>query len=60
MFDRCGDFNEGLAVVGRDYKYGFIDGCGDEIIPLMYDYVYDFFDGYANLLKCASMINGDT
>lgn len=37
--DRCGDFNEGLAVVSKDYKYGF--EAGNEVIPLMYDYAYE-------------------
>lgn len=39
--DRCGDFNEGLAVVSKDYKYGFINEDGNEVIPLMYDYAYE-------------------
>ena len=33
-----------------DYKWGFIDEEGNEIIPCKYDYVEDFHDGYAILV----------
>ena len=49
--DRCSDFNEGLAVVSKDYKYGFIDGRGNEIIPLQYDYACEFNNGFARVMK---------
>ena len=37
-YDRCSDFEEGLAAVCIDSKYGFINEDGNEVIPLMYDY----------------------
>lgn len=47
-------FKEGMAVVGInnkngffDYKYGFIDKTGTEIIPLKYDYAEPFSEDLA-------------
>ena len=46
-YDRCSDFEEGLAAICIDNKYGFINEDGNEVIPLIYDYAYDFCEGYA-------------
>jgi len=46
-----GDFMEGLAIfarfVGGDFKYGFIDEAGKEVVPVKYDHARDFSDGLA-------------
>lgn len=34
-----------------DYKWGYIDEEGNEIIPCIYDYVEDFHDGYAIVVE---------
>ena len=41
-YDNLGAFHQGLAKVGRDNKYGFIDKLGHEIITCQYDEVSDF------------------
>ena len=43
------DFSEGLAAVMDDenYKYGFIDTTGREVVPCKYDYVGNFSEGLA-------------
>ena len=41
-------FVEGLAEMrGDNYKYGFMDKSGNNVIPCIYDKVYDFEDGLA-------------
>lgn len=49
-------FSEGLAAVniGQDKnglggKWGFIDVNGKEVVPIIYNYVYDFKDGKVNV-----------
>lgn len=40
-------YSEGLAVVYKDGKYGYIDKSGKEVIKPKYDDVYDFSEGLA-------------
>ncbi|HNX89386.1 MAG TPA: WG repeat-containing protein [Paludibacteraceae bacterium] len=51
-YSEIGDFYYGLAKVERNYKYGFIDNNGKEIIPLVYDSASDFKNGAAVVMKC--------
>ena len=44
-------FNEGLAVVKKDEKYGFIDKTGKIVIPLIYDKAWSFNEGLAVVQK---------
>lgn len=40
------------AMVARDWKVGFINEYGKEVIPLMYDDATNFYNGYAYVRKC--------
>ncbi|MGY3777360.1 WG repeat-containing protein [Isobaculum melis] len=42
---------DGLAVVYQDDKYGVIDTKGNLIIPLAYDAIHDFHEGYGIVKK---------
>lgn len=42
---------EGLLVVKKDDKYGFIDNTYKEVIPLIYDGAGAFSEGLANVKK---------
>ncbi len=46
-FDRIVSFSEGLYLVKKDYKYGFMNEKGDIVIPFDYDYANDFQSGVA-------------
>lgn len=47
-YDTASNFSEGLALVSKDGKYGFIDESGEVVIPLQFDsMVYDFKEGLA-------------
>jgi len=46
-YDYACPFSEGLALVCRDGKYGFIDGTGKEVLPLIYDEASSFHEGLA-------------
>lgn len=49
-------FTEGLAAVELICKWGYmgyIDKTGNEVIPIKYDYAYDFRNG-----KAAVLLNG--
>jgi hypothetical protein len=56
-YDMVSDFSEGLARVyvysNGQYKYGFIDKSGHEVVPLKYDKAGDFSEGLA-----AVVLNG--
>lgn len=41
------DFSEGLAVVGKGMKYGYIDKTGKQVVPFIYDGASDFSEGLA-------------
>ena len=47
MYDWVGDFSEGLATVKLNWKFGYIDKTGKEVIPLKYDYASEFSAGIA-------------
>ena len=47
LYDVASEFYEGIAIVGKNDKYGFIDKTGKEIIPLKYDKVQYFSEGLA-------------
>ena len=44
-YDNTLRFEEGLACVHLNGKYGFVNLNGEEIIPLIYDYADDFSEG---------------
>lgn len=44
-----GKYVDGIALVQRAKKYGYIDESGKEIIPLIYDYAQDFSEGMAGV-----------
>lgn len=50
-FDYVYDFEEGLALVVKDGKYGFVNKKGDIVIPLIYDDVCDFYGVFARVEK---------
>lgn len=45
-YDYVYDFKEELAIVERNSKYGVIDIKGEEILPLIYDFVFYFNKNY--------------
>ena len=47
LFDYVGTFNEGMAAVKLNGKFGFVDTTGKEVIPCKYDLVRFFSDGLA-------------
>lgn len=50
-YDRCFDFHDGLAAVIKDGKYGYINGKGNEVIPVQYEFhdISDSSEGYEEL-----------
>ena len=48
-YDNIMDFNEGLAKVRLDNKYGYIDKTGREVVPCKYGFGFDFEDGLAKV-----------
>lgn len=50
-YGSIGKFSEGLALVSyleeANYKYGYINELGEEVIPLKYDVAWDFSEGLA-------------
>ncbi|WP_026476125.1 WG repeat-containing protein [Alkaliphilus transvaalensis] len=50
-YDEVSYYSEDLAIVGKDHKYGYIDREGELVIPMIYDYVEPFVDGYAVVKK---------
>ena len=47
IYESMGLFSEGLSMVGRDGKLGFINKQNELIIPCMYNSAYDFEQGRA-------------
>lgn len=45
--EHLGSFHNGLAMIYRNGKGGYINHDGKIVIPCKYDYVTDFVDGYA-------------
>ena len=60
-YDHISNFHDGLALVvktvGEDYKSGYIDKMGNEIIPCIYEFTestdrdYEFHDGMAYVYR---------
>ncbi|MBR5334346.1 MAG: WG repeat-containing protein, partial [Alistipes sp.] len=48
-YDWIGGFNDGLAKVKLNGKYGLIDKTGKEITPVKYGKIYDFREGLAGV-----------
>lgn len=50
-YDAVGDFHDGLAMVTKGEKYGFIDKMGNEVVPCIYDFMEEtdcsFHEGLA-------------
>ena len=50
-YDYVGDFHDGLAMVTKGEKYGFIDKMGNEVVPCIYDFMEEtdcsFHEGLA-------------
>ena len=44
-------FNEGLMIVEKDKKFGFVNDKGEMVIPLIYDGADEFSEGLAPVLK---------
>jgi len=43
-------FADDIFIVMANEKYGYINGDGKVIIPIIYDYVSSFMDGFASVL----------
>jgi hypothetical protein len=41
-YSGIGPFSQGLAIVSRDGKYGYVSTMGDEVIPVIYDHAKEF------------------
>ena len=50
-YDKVDRFREGLAVVKKDKKYGFVDKSGKEVVPCQYDFALEFSEGLASVKK---------
>ncbi len=46
-FDEVWSFREGLAVVKKNNKWGYVDNTGTIKIPLVYDKAHGFINGVA-------------
>lgn len=46
-YDYVSNFKNGFACVGLDFRYGFIDETGKEVVPLKYDCTAEFENGFA-------------
>lgn len=47
IYDEACDFNQGLALVKKNYKFQFIDNTGKNKFSEEYNDAFDFFDGLA-------------
>lgn len=47
VYDSISEFSDGLALVKKDGKYGYIDVTGKEVIPVKYRQAGEFSEGYA-------------
>ena len=45
QYEDADSFNEGLAAVKKDGKWGYIDETGKTVIPFEYDYAFPFSEG---------------
>lgn len=55
-YDTLSWFNDGLAQVQKDGKYGFINETGQEVISVKYDSGSEFSDGFAFVSLKGKMI----
>lgn len=44
VYDEIEEYHDGLAKVRKNWKYGFIDEKGQEVIPCKYEGVYGWFE----------------
>ena len=51
QYEDADSFNEGLAAVKKDGKWGYIDETGKTVIPFEYDYAFPFSEGLAVVAK---------
>lgn len=51
QYDGADAFSEGLAVVEKEGKWGYIDKKGDVIIPFLYEFANSFSEGMAAVQK---------
>jgi hypothetical protein len=51
VYDDAGTFREGLAVVQKNGKYGYINREGVEVVPCVYDGAWGFSEGLARVRK---------
>lgn len=58
-FNELGNFENGLAKVKRELKFGYIDTTGEEVVPLRFDELGPFSDGlsYATVESSSGYIN---
>lgn len=54
-YDEIYPFNEGLAVVKKDQKYGFINENNKTVIPFNYDFALSFSEGLAPVARNGKM-----
>jgi hypothetical protein len=47
IYDFASRFSGGLAVVGSNKKFGYVNPQGEMVIPMKYNYATPFVDGYA-------------
>jgi hypothetical protein len=47
-------FSDNIFIVMDKNKYGYINGDGKVIIPIIYDYVSSFVDGLASVLPAGA------
>lgn len=50
-YDIVLEFTDGLALVMKDEKCGFIDKDGELVVPMVYDAAYSFSEGLAPVFK---------
>ena len=56
-YDWIGEYFYGLACVESNHKYGFIDQAGTLVIPLIYDSLSSFRNGFAIVMTCETLKN---
>lgn len=50
-YDKIESFHDGLAIVCKDNKYGFINTKAEIVVPLEFDEVTEFSEGFARVKK---------
>jgi hypothetical protein len=48
-YDWTGNCYEGRVIVRRNYRFGFVDLDGNEVVPLIYDHAGNFHEGRVNV-----------